>query len=341
MNLKYFWLVTATLLLASCSRQPQTLQGNIFGTFFQVTIAGSESYDREEIETGILEVLNGVDMQMSTYKENSDLMQVNRAELNTAVQVPAELFDVLQLSKSISQASGGAFDNTVGGLVNLWGFGPEGRVTSAPPEELLQTRLARVGYQKVMLNEATQSVTRRSDVFIDLSGIAKGFAVDQVSEYLLAKGITNFLVNIGGDLRASGMRSDDVMWRVGIEVPTDERQIAQHIMPISDLAILGSGDYRNYFEENGVRYSHTIDPTTGHPIAHKLAAVHVVSESAAVADAWATALLVLGEERGLSLANELGIDAILIYRDGEEFATSMSYSFSEKHGEQLKVPTVL
>ncbi|RTE86757.1 MULTISPECIES: FAD:protein FMN transferase [Gammaproteobacteria] len=338
---KWVSLLCLGIFLSACSKEPETLQGNIFGTFFQVTIAGSERYEREEVEQGVLEVLNRVDMQMSTYKEQSNLMQLNQAPVGVPFPVPAELFEVLELSLDVSEASGGAFDNTVGGLVNLWGFGPEGRVTSAPPNELLQTRLARVGYNKVELDAQNQTATRLADVFIDLSGIAKGYAVDQVSEYLLDLGIENFLVNIGGDLRSQGKRSEDAMWRVGIEVPTDQRQMAQHILPLTNMAILGSGDYRNYFEENGVRYSHTINPTNGRPIAHRLAAVHVLLESAAEADAWATALLVLGEQRGLSLANELGIDAVFIYREGNDFATLMSNSFKANHEAQLEIPTVL
>ncbi|CUS47867.1 MAG: thiamine biosynthesis lipoprotein ApbE [Idiomarinaceae bacterium HL-53] len=338
---KWLLVVGVALTVAGCQRSPETLSGSIFGTFFEVTIAASERYNKEEIEQGVLDVLNDVDQQMSTYKNDSNLMELNRMPVNEAVAVPAELFHVLQVSLAVSEQSSGAFDNTVGGLVNLWGFGPEGRVTKAPEAAALETRLAEVGYQYVELNTANQTVTRRSDVFVDLSGVAKGYAVDKVSEYLLSKGIENFLVNIGGDLRASGVKSEDAMWRIGIEVPTDQRQIAQHILPIQDIAVLGSGDYRNYFEENGVRYSHTIDPTTGMPISHNLAAVHVAMPSATEADAWATAFLVLGEERGVALANERGIAALFIVREGEAFNSLMSEPFERQYAEELQVPTVL
>ncbi len=348
MNLKrsIFASVSTLLLvlfLAGCQRapaEPEVLSGRIFGTFFEVSISGEDNFDHETIKTGVLATLNEVDRQMSTYRQDSVLNELNRSPLGTAVAVPNELFYVLQTAEHISQASNGAFDTTVGALVNLWGFGPEGRITKAPDNNELQRRLAQVGHRFVSLDESTLSVTRHADVFIDLSGIAKGFGVDQVSDYLHEQGLHNFLVNIGGDLRASGMRNKERPWRVGIEVPTDQKQVAKHIMPVINKAMLGSGDYRNYFEENGVRYSHTIDPTTGHPIHHQLAAVHVLMNNATEADAWATACMVLGEEQGLKLANEKGIAAIFVYRNNGEFDSLMTQQFVRDYAGSLVVPTV-
>lgn len=331
------------LLLSGCQRDdapPQVLRGSIFGTFYEVSISSQEQFDQEAIQDGVLQVLNEVDRQMSTYKEHSVLNQINRAPIGEAVVVPDELFYVLSTAQQVSTQSGGAFDTTVGGLVNLWGFGPEGRIASQPDEQELQHRLSHIGFQFIELNEAKQTVTRHADVFIDLSGIAKGFGVDQVSDYLLDQGIDNHLVNLGGDLRAHGMRNKSQPWRIGIEVPTDRARMAQQIMPIHDQAILGSGDYRNYFEENGVRYSHTIDPITGRPIAHKLAAVHVVMDSATEADAWATALMVKGEKEGFELANKLHIAAIFVYRHQGEFHSLMTDAFIQDYQDTLVVPTV-
>lgn len=333
----------AFLLLSGCQRtapEPEVLRGNIFGTFFEVTISGEDNFNHEKIRMGVLASLNEVDRQMSTYRQDSVLNEVNRSPLGTAVVVPAELFYVLKTAEQISQSSSGAFDTTVGGLVNLWGFGPEGRITKAPDNAELKRRLAEVGHRFIVLDENTQTVTRLADVFIDLSGIAKGFGVDQVSDYLQEQGLHNFLVNIGGDLKASGMRNSERPWRVGIEVPTDQKQVAQHVMPVINQAMLGSGDYRNYFEENGVRYSHTIDPTTGRPIHHRLAAVHVIMTSATEADAWATALLVLGEDKGIQLANNKGIAAIFVYRNNGEFDSVMSQEFERNYADSLVVPTV-
>lgn len=337
-------------VLSGCQQpaaEPHVLRGNIFGTFFEVSISGEEKFDAEQIRTGVLAVLNEVDRQMSTYRKDSVLNEVNASPLETAVPVPAELFYVLEVAEEVSQASHGAFDATVGSLVNLWGFGPEGRITHTPDQHELQRRLAEVGHRFIVLDKVQHTVTRHTNVFIDLSGIAKGFGVDQVSDYLHKEGLHNFLVNIGGDLKASGFRNSQGKaeqkrpWRVGIEVPTDQQQVAQHIMPVLNQAMLGSGDYRNYFEENGIRYSHTINPITGRPIEHKLAAVHVIMDSATMADAWATALMVAGENQGVELANKQGIAAIFVSRNSQGgFESLMSQEFEQKYADSLVVPTI-
>lgn len=331
------------LLLSACSQpaEPQTIRGNIFGTFFEVSIGAQHSdVDLAEIEEGVLVVLNEVDRQMSTYRDDSVLNQVNQAELDTAVNIEEELFFVLQRSEEIASMSGGAFDHTVGGLVNLWGFGPEGRIESRPSERVLQRRLEEVGYHFVILDTEAQTVTRTSDVFIDLSAIAKGYGVDAVSDYLLTQGIDNHLINIGGDIYAKGMRTVEMRWRIGIEAPADDRQVIQHILPIQDIAMVSSGDYRNYFEHEGVRYSHTIDPTTGEPISHRLAAVTVLADNTTDADGWATAILVLGPERGLAFANQHDIAALLVYREGEGYESLMSQRYEQDFADEMRVPRV-
>jgi len=331
------------LALAGCSRgepQPEVLRGNVFGTFFEVSIGAQHDIDQAYIESGVLEALEMVDQQMSTYREDSDLNRINQAPLGEPVQVPAELFYVLQVGYNVAEQSEGAFDYTVGALVNLWGFGPEGRVETAPSEELLKQRLAEVGFRYIELDEANQTVTRHADVFVDLSGIAKGYGVDVVSDYLLSQGIDNHLVNIGGDLIAKGRRSEERSWRIGIEAPNDQDQIIQQVIELHDTAMLGSGDYRNYFEEDGVRYSHTIDPTTGYPISHRLAGVNVLGADATTADALATVLMVLGEERGLEFANAHNVAAFFIYRTGEGFGSVMSERFKREFESVMSVPQV-
>ncbi|WP_194756607.1 FAD:protein FMN transferase [Aliidiomarina indica] len=341
---KAILLVLAVCVVSACGPRmepaPKVLEGRIFGTFFQVSIGTQHEFDEDEIKSGVLAVLNEVDRQMSTYRDDSVLNEVNRARVGEPVTVPAELFYVLELGYEIAELSGGAFDFTIGGLVNLWGFGPEGRITSAPDDDALQRRLQEVGYRYVALDADNRSVTRHSDVFIDLSGIAKGYAVDAVSEYLLSQGIENHLVNIGGDLKGLGMRSEDRAWHVGIEAPNDAQQIVRHIMPLYDIGMVGSGDYRNYFEEDGVRYSHTINPTTGRPIAHRLAGVHVLGENTTEIDALATVFMVLGEEVGLSFANEHDIAAIFLYRANGTFESVMSDRFVRDHADVMSVPEV-
>lgn len=337
--------VAAILLLSACSPssepQPKVLEGQIFGTYFQVSIGTQHEFDEAQVREGVLAILNEIDRQMSTYRDDSVLNGINRSPLGEPVAVPKELFHVLALGYDIAEISAGAFDYTIGGLVNLWGFGPAGRITEAPDNEALERRLAEVGYRYVELNHEAKTVTRHSDVFIDLSAIAKGYAVDEVSEYLHSVGLDNHLVNIGGDLIAQGVRSEERPWRIGIEAPNDNQQVVRHILPLHDVAMLGSGDYRNYFEEDGVRYSHTINPATGRPIAHRLAAVHVLGDNAAEADAFATVLLVLGEQEGLQFANDHNIAALFVYRDGSGFNSVMSVLFERDHGNTMEMPTTL
>ncbi|RUO30962.1 FAD:protein FMN transferase [Aliidiomarina sedimenti] len=340
---RLFSILLLVSMLVACSRpvEPQTLRGEIFGTFFEVTLGTAhEDVDLAQLEQGIMTTLNEVDRQMSTYRDDSVLNQLNNAPLHQPVPVNDELFYVLQRSEAIASRSQGRFDHTVGGLVNLWGFGRDGRVTSAPDEDEIEQRLEEVGYHFLILDENEQSAMRTSDIFIELSGIAKGYGVDAVSAYLTEQGIDNHLVNIGGDIYAKGTRSEETRWRVGIEAPTEGRQVVQHILPIEDIALVGSGDYRNYFEENGVRYSHTIDPTTGLPISHKLAAVTVLADNATDADGYATALLVMGTERGLAFANQHDIAALFITRGDEGFISHMSQRFEQDHQADMRVPTV-
>ncbi|WP_157981203.1 FAD:protein FMN transferase [Aliidiomarina iranensis] len=333
-----------TSALASCTPnsepQPQVLEGQIFGTFFQVSIGAQHEFDAAEVEAGVMAVLNEIDRQMSTYRDDSVLIAVNNAPVGEPVAIPDELFYVLALGYDVAEISSGAFDYTVGGLVNLWGFGPEARITKAPSDERLQERLEQVGYQYVQLDAEQRTVTRLRDVFIDLSGIAKGYAVDEVSEYLHNLGLTDHLINIGGDLIAQGQRNESQPWRIGIEAPNDNRQVVQFVLPLRDTAMLGSGDYRNYFEYEGIRYSHTISPITGRPITHKLAAVNVLGDNAAEADAMATVLLVLGEERGLAFANDYDIAALFTYRENGEFMSLMSERFEREHAANMERPTL-
>lgn len=329
--------------LTACSPapEPRTIDGNIFGTFFEVTVGAQHvDVDMDALQTGVNEVLAEVDRQMSTYRPDSVLNRLNQAPLNEPIEVEDELFFVLQRSEAIAQQSGGAFDHTVGGLVSLWGFGHEAAITRRPDQDELLRRLDEVGYHFVILDAQNHTAMRTSEVFVDLSGIAKGYGVDAVSAYLSAQNIDNYLVNIGGDIYAKGRRTEEQRWRIGIEAPNDERQILQYVLPLEDVAMVGSGDYRNYFEEDGIRYSHTIDPTTGAPITHHLAAVTVLAENTTDADGYASAIMVLGPERGLQFANQFEIAAILTVREDDGYRSVESDVFSRDFAEQMTVPRV-
>lgn len=322
-------ILLITLLLLGCqAKEPETtlqrLEGQIFGTFWQVTFATQTPDQVQTWRLGVEQVLQQVDAQMSTYRQDSELMQLNRQPLGEWFSLSPELYQVLALSQQIAEASHGQFDVTVGRLVNLWSFGPEQRPLAIPEPELLSQRLSQVGYQYLELQEDPPAARRMQDFYIDLSGVAKGFAVDEVARYLAAQGLENFLVNIGGDLLAKGQRASDQPWRIGIEVPHEGVQEAQHILAIQDMSVATSGDYRNYFEAEGVRFSHTIDPLSGWPIAHNLASVTVLAPDNAHADAWATALMVQGPEVGLQVAETENLKVLMIVRGQEGWETYVS-----------------
>ncbi len=220
------------------------------------------------------------------------------------------------MAREISEASGGAFDITVGPLVNAWGFGPENPTPDGPSDEELIALRERVDYRKVEVNVEECTIRKaRPDIYCDLGAIAKGYAVDLVAVVLEDLGFTNYMVEVGGEVRAHGVNANGVPWQIGIEKPDVARRTIQRTISLVDMGMATSGDYRNYYERDGVRLSHTIDPRIGRPIAHKLASVTVLHKGCAMADGYATAFMVLGLDEGYALAENLGMAALFIVRD--------------------------
>ncbi|WP_280547245.1 FAD:protein FMN transferase [Halomonas sp. 11-S5] len=337
---RLLWLLLLCIPLVACSERdrpldsPVTLEGETFGTFYQVTIADPLTQrELDALETGILAELESVDAAMSTWRKDSELVLFNQAPLGEWQPLSDNLIEVMAIGQAVSEASGGAFDMTIGGLVNLWSFGPEARPREVPDEATLAKRLAEIGPGSLEIDEQALQARRLRDVFVDLSGVAKGHATDRVAAYLDGQGLEDYLVNLGGEVRVRGHRdAESAPWRIGVEVPRDGPQEAQHVLPLEDIAVATSGDYRNYFEEDGQRYSHTLDPRTGRPIEHRLASVSVVHPSDAWADAWATALLVLGEEAGMAMARERGLQVLMLARQGEGWTSLASPAFAERFG---------
>lgn len=256
-----------------------------------------------------------IDRGMSTYRPDSELSRLNRHRADTPFAMSAELGEVLAAARAVSAASGGAFDVTVGSLVNAWGFGPTARTRRPAIEELVRLR-ARVSWESLVLDPAARTVTKtRPEVYVDLSAIAQGYGADRIAAALGARGFGDYLVEVSGEVRARGVNADGVPWRIGIERPDGAGvRKPRYVVPLAGLALATSGDYRNYFEQDGRRYSHEIDPRTGEPVAHRLASVTVVHPDCALADAWATALFVLGELRGREVAIAQGVPAYFIGR---------------------------
>ncbi|MCK2184994.1 FAD:protein FMN transferase [Halomonas getboli] len=335
-----FLTLLLVALLAGCSERtletPVGIEGDIFGTFYQVEISDPITASRrDELKAGILDELHGVDASMSTYRDDAELVAFDHSPLGEWQTLSAPLIEVLSIAHRVGEASGGAFDVTVGGLVNLWSFGPEARPREVPADDLIEQRLAEVGMDTLEIDADHGRARRLKDVFVDLSGVAKGYATDRVAAYLASQGIDNYLVNIGGELEVAGHRDDEGdPWRIGVEIPRDGRPRAKFVLPLEDTSVATSGDYRNYFEENGRRYSHTIDPRTGRPIQHRLASVTVVDDSNARADAWATAMSVLGEDEGMDLAVERGLAVLMLVRNdaGDGWNSQASPAFAARFG---------
>ena len=347
------WLLLSTvLMLAACSERdrpldsPVRLEGSIFGSFYQVTLVDALTQgEANALEEGILAELEAVDASMSIYRDDSELTAFNRAPTGEWQPLSDELVEVLAIGRSVAKASDGAFDMTIGGLVNLWSFGAEARPREIPSDAELAERLAQIGTDALELDEQQREARRMREVTIDLGGVAKGHATDRVAAFLDREGIEHYLVNLGGDLLASGYRDgDEEPWRIGIEAPLEDRQEARHVLPLHAVSVATSGDYRNYFEEDGRRYSHTLDPRNGRPITHRLASVSVFHASNAWADAWATALMVLGEEAGMALARERQLSALMIIREDDGWTTRVTPAFVEQFGaarvEELELEAV-
>ncbi len=291
-----------------------SVEGAVMGTYYVFTARCTES---DVAFKSAAKALAAVDAELSTYNPDSQLMRLNQTPVGKRLPATAGLWSVLLLANTVREQSGGAFDVSVGALVNAWGFGPTKTLDSPTAEEI--RRLLPSGDGGFSLHEPDQVTRTRDDVFIDLSAIAKGYGVDVAIESLRNSGCTDAMVDVGGEVRAFGVNKENQPWRIGIETPSDLQTGVEAVITLHDRAVATSGDYRNYREVDGQRISHTIDPRDGYPIRHALASVSVVRDTAAQADAWATALNVLGPDAGLELAEREAIPAYMLVRRANGF----------------------
>lgn len=325
--------LAALLVLTGCDaeRPPlYELSGATMGTRFSVKLAQPVDVEkRSELQRDIDGVLDTIEKAMSTYILQSDISRFNASPTTDWFAVSAITCNAVDVALDISHKTAGAFDVTVGPLVNLWGFGPE-RVRFEPPSDVdIHRALERVGYQRLHADCARPALKKdREDVYVDLSAYAKGLAVDKLANLLDAHDVRQYLVEIGGELRMRGAPVRDEPWAVAIEAPVEAGGSIGRVIRLTDKAMATSGDYRNYFQFDGKRYSHTIDPRNGLPTAHELASVSVVSDTAAMADAMATALLVLGPTEGYELAVREQIPAYFQLRTGGGFEERTTPAFN-------------
>ena len=298
------------------------------GTSWSVLVHAAQlPLTRSRLQSEFNTILNRVNREMSTYLPDSELSMINAAAGGGRIPVSASLASVLQTAQEVSRATRGAFDVTAAPLVNLWGFGPEQGFT-VPVEEQVNRALRLVGHEKLRLDPSASTLKKAySGVSIDLSAIAKGYGVDELADFLERLQIDNYLVEIGGEIRAKGVNHKNIPWQIGIEQPVAGQRSVRRNIRLENTAMATSGDYRNYFEHEGIRYSHTIDPRTGRPVSHGLASVTVLHPSATLADAWATGLLVLGPDEGYATALENGLAAYFIVRGEPGFEEIFTPAF--------------
>tara|TARA_R110002095_G_C4231818_1_gene238118 strand:+ start:593 stop:1669 length:1077 start_codon:yes stop_codon:yes gene_type:complete len=315
--------------------EKRQIQGPTMGTSYHVTIctpsAGqvNETQLKQEID-GLLQKIN---QQMSTYIRESELSRFNQGPPDQWFDVSPEVVQVVDAGLALSDESAGAFDMTVGPLVNLWHFGPDPGKKTIPESSRIDAARQSVGYHHIQVRHDQPALQKLiPDVYLDLSAIAKGYAVDVVAAHLEKRSIENYLVEIGGEMRARGANERRLPWKVGIEKPVSETRVVQQIVPLANLSMATSGNYRNFFEVDGVSYSHTIDPRTGRPVRHSLASVTVVGETCMNCDAVATCLMVLGPEKGYNWAKDRKIAAYFIVKEGTGFSERYTPGWQELLG---------
>ncbi|MEM6531822.1 MAG: FAD:protein FMN transferase [Myxococcota bacterium] len=292
-----------------------TIEGPTMGTRYRVVVSGPVE-DMSALRRRVEGNLNLINDLMSTYKSDSELSGFNQLKTDEPFGISAETHEVLEIARQVGAASDGAFDVTVGPLVNLWGFGPDGKPSKTPSDGEIDAVRAAVGPDAVELGKRTLR-KKNPATQVDLSAVAKGFAVDLIAESLAAEGYAAFLVEVGGEVVVKGEKSPGRPFRVGIEEPDPTTQRVHTVLTIRDGALATSGNYRNYYDRDGVRYAHTIDPKTGRPVAHRLLSASVYHSSCAWADAWATALMAAGD-KAWALARRNNLEVLLLFagKDG-------------------------
>ncbi len=326
------WLLPFLFLLCACTPEPEVwrFDGATMGTTWHVTLVDPPAgLARESAAAGIDAALERVNAQMSTYRADSEVSRFNRAAPGEWFAVSADTAEVVATALAVHERSAGAFDITVGPLVDLWGFGAGSkRRARVPAPDEVAAVAARVGSAALRVRAEPPALFKAADREIDLSAIAKGYGVDRAALWLEGNGVANYMVEVGGEVRTRGRNPQGRKWRIGIEAP----ELLQQGRAITAVALSGesvatSGDYRNYFEAGGRRYSHTIDPATARPVEHALASVTVVAADCKTADALATAIDVLGPDQGLAFAERENLPVYLLVRAGAGFESRHSPAF--------------
>jgi thiamine biosynthesis lipoprotein len=322
-------LAGCVVLLTSCASAPPEaretlLSGETMGSAWTIKIAGALPLSAEQLQAGVQARFEAVNQALSTYRPDSALSRFNDDDRGEWMDVDPELAAVMAYALSLSEASGGAYDITVGPLVNLWGFGPDPATHRVPDANAIAKAKARVGWRKVEVDEAGSRAHKQPGVRVDLSSLGKGRGVDRVAEYLDSQGVANYLIDLSGKLRAHGHNSAGGAWLVAIERPvadatSDSSVVEPEVVTLRDSSVATAGDYRRFFEIDGRHYSHIIDPRTGEPVTHRTVSATALDITCMQADAWATVFMVMQPDAALALADARSLKALLIARTSPGF----------------------
>lgn len=294
------------------------MTGKTMGTTYHVKVVAGKFLDVAAVQRKIDARLEQINQSMSTFRPDSELSRFNAlSEPRTAFNVSSDFMRVMVVAREIFTLSQGAWDGTVNPLVNLWGFGKDGMLTRIPSAQEIEEKRSQMGFDDIVISAPDALSKKRGDVTLDLASIAKGYGVDQVAALLGELEFTNYLVEIGGEIYAAGVRSDGKAWRIGINQPSSNAasDAVYAVAALRDKAMATSGDYRNFYHLAGRTISHIIDPKTGYPVQNGVVSASVIADSCTLADGLATALMVMGPEKGLDLLNSLpDVHGLIIVR---------------------------
>ncbi len=330
-GLRRLAFVSLALALTACGGdEVRSFGGPTMGSTYRVQyVSGSQAPER--LQAGVQGILDALDRAVSTYRPDSDVARFNAAPAGSCSPMPESVFRLFDYAQTLHRESGGAYDITLLPALSAWGFGPRGRVSEHPSAAQLDALRSVVGMEHVRAETAPDGariLCKDAAASIEFNSIAAGFAVDRITEYLRAQGVASFLIDVTGELRADGRKPDGSAWRIALEAPISNARVAERIVPLESLGVSTSGSYRNYYEENGVRYSHTLDPRTLSPVTHKLASVSVISETALEADGLSTLLMALGPEQGYDFAVRYNLAAFFVVKTDAKVEETDSRAFT-------------
>ena len=320
-SLKAVAAVLFFFIFAGCNLKKETLiTGKTMGTTYHIKVVSFFYKDTEELKGKIENRLKDINKSMSTFSKESEITRFNTFDSEEKFAVSADFLQVMNIARKVYELSGGAWDGTVYPLVELWGFGAKEGKGDVPDKKDIEKILINVGFDKIEISESGYLVKRNPSVGLDLASIAKGYGVDKIADVIRKEGIDNFLVEIGGEVYASGLRKDGGYWRVGINRPDKDAlfdEVYKTVM-LKNKGLATSGDYRNYFEKEKAVYTHVLDPKTGYPVTNGVVSVSVIADNCTFADGLATAIMVMGHKKGLELADKIpSIECFIVVREKE------------------------